>query len=146
MITFQAKGEDVSGKTTQKTTQKILSILKENPSASRKEIALILGDITEDGVKYQLYKMKKERILERIGPAKGGYWKKIKDTILPSATKPRMNSVLLPATTTKAGAQFLANQLNRPASAGMTKNCLLITFYQPRYQFLFYRFDFFDFY
>jgi len=125
MVEFRAKGEEVSGKTTQKTrektTQKILSILKENPSASRKEIALILGDITEDGVKYQLYKMKKERILERIGPAKGGYWKKIKDTILPSATKPRMNSVLLPATTTKAGAQFLANQLNRPAS-GFRRN------------------------
>ncbi|MCD4715368.1 MAG: winged helix-turn-helix transcriptional regulator, partial [Desulfobacterales bacterium] len=125
MITFQAKGADVSGKTTRKTTQKttrkILSILKENPSASRKEIALILGDITEDGVKYQLYKMKKERILERIGPAKGGYWKIIKDTILPSATKPRMNSDLLPATTTKAGAQFLANQLNRPAS-GFRRN------------------------
>ena len=83
MITFQAKGEDVSGKTTRKTTQKttrkILSILKENPSASRKEIALILGDITEDGVKYQLNKMKKEKILERIGPAKGGYWKIIKE-------------------------------------------------------------------
>jgi predicted HTH transcriptional regulator len=62
MITFQAKGEEVSRKTlgkttrktTQKTTQKILSILKENPSASRKEIALIPRDITEDGVKYQL--------------------------------------------------------------------------------------------
>jgi ATP-dependent DNA helicase RecG len=75
MITFQARSGEVSGKTTQKTTQKILSILKENPSASRKEIAVILGDITEDGVKYQLNKMKKEKILERIGPAKGGYWK-----------------------------------------------------------------------
>ena len=82
MVEFGAKGEEVSGKTTQKTTrkttQKILSILKENPSVSRKEIAVILGDITEDGVKYQLSKMKKEKILERIGPAKGGYWKIIK--------------------------------------------------------------------
>ncbi len=82
MVEFGAKVEEVSGKTTQittrKTTQKILSILKENPSASRKEIAVILGDITEDGVKYQLSKMKKEKILERIGPAKGGYWKIIK--------------------------------------------------------------------
>jgi ATP-dependent DNA helicase RecG len=78
MVEFGAKVEEVSGKTTRKTTQKILSILKENPSASRKEIAVILGDITEDGVKYQLSKMKKEKILERIGPAKGGYWKIIK--------------------------------------------------------------------
>ena len=91
MITFQAKGGEVSGKTpgetTQKTTQKarekarekIITILRENPLASRKEIAVILGDITEDGVKYQLNKMKKEKILERIGPAKGGYWKIIKE-------------------------------------------------------------------
>lgn len=87
MITFQVRSGEVSGKTrekttqkaTQKTTQKILSILKENPSAGRKEIAAILGDITEDGVKYQLNKMKKEKILERIGPAKGGYWKIIEE-------------------------------------------------------------------
>ena len=99
MVDFGAKSEEVSGKTrektrektsgktsrettqktTQKTTRKILSILKENPSTSRKEIAVILGDITEDGVKYQLNKMKKEKILERIGPAKGGYWKIIKE-------------------------------------------------------------------
>ena len=87
MVEFRAKGKEVSGKpsgettqeTTQKTTQKILSILKENPSASRKEIAVILGDITEDGVKYQLNKMKKEGIIQRIGPAKGGYWKIIKE-------------------------------------------------------------------
>ena len=79
MVEFGAKGEEVSGKTTQKINQKILSILKENPSASRKKIAVILGDITEDGVKYQLNKMKKEKILERICSAKGGYWKIIKE-------------------------------------------------------------------
>ncbi len=61
-------------KTTQKTTQKILSILQDNPSASRKEIAEVLGDITEDGVKYQLAKMKKEKLIERVGADKGGYW------------------------------------------------------------------------
>jgi len=33
-------------KTTQKTTQKILPVLKENPAATRKEIAAILGNIT----------------------------------------------------------------------------------------------------
>ncbi len=35
-------------RTTQKTTRKILSVLKENPAATRKEIAAILGNITED--------------------------------------------------------------------------------------------------
>ena len=61
--------------TTQKTTRKILDILKEHPQAGRKEIAEILGDITEEGVKYHLEKLKKEGILNRIGPDKGGCWK-----------------------------------------------------------------------
>ncbi len=61
-------------KTTQKTTQKILAILRHNPTASRKAIAEQLGDISEDGVKYQLNKMKTAGIIKRIGPAKGGYW------------------------------------------------------------------------
>ncbi|MCK5169276.1 MAG: putative DNA binding domain-containing protein [Bacteroidales bacterium] len=60
--------------TTQKTAQKILDILKEHPKAGRKEIAEILGDITEDGVKYHIDRLKKEGILIRVGPNKGGYW------------------------------------------------------------------------
>lgn len=62
-------------KTTQKTTQKILAMLKESPYISRSKIAEVLGDITEDGVKYHLNKMKKAGVIERIGADKGGYWK-----------------------------------------------------------------------
>ena len=76
----------ISGQTTQKTTQKttrkteerIIEILSQNPQASRANIAEALGGITEDGVKYQLNKLKKQGIIERIGPDKGGYWKIIK--------------------------------------------------------------------
>ena len=67
-----------SDKTTQKTTlnttQKILDILRETPSASRASIAETLGDITEDGVKYQLNKLKTAGIIRHVGSAKGGYW------------------------------------------------------------------------
>ena len=52
-----------------------LSILRENPQAGRRAIAEIMTNITEDGVKYQLDKLKKEGVIERVGPAKGGYWK-----------------------------------------------------------------------
>jgi ATP-dependent DNA helicase RecG len=58
----------------QKTTQKILAVLRRNPSASRREIAEALGSLTEDGVKYQLGKLKSAGIIQRIGPAKGGHW------------------------------------------------------------------------
>jgi ATP-dependent DNA helicase RecG len=68
--------------TTQKTTQKsiqerILDLLRESPSSSRKELAELLGDITEDGVKYHLDKLKQEDKIERIGGDRGGYWKVI---------------------------------------------------------------------
>ncbi len=46
-----------------------------DPSAGRRLISEKLGDITEDGVKYQLNKMKTEGLIIRIGSAKGGYWK-----------------------------------------------------------------------
>lgn len=59
--------------TTQKTTQKIIVLIRENPEISRKKLAEIIG-ITEDGIKYHLKKMQEKGILERIGPAKGGHW------------------------------------------------------------------------
>ncbi len=62
-------------KSTQKTTQKILAILRQEPSASRREIAETLGDITENGVKYHLGKLKSAGIIQRIGSDKGGHWK-----------------------------------------------------------------------
>ncbi len=44
----------------------------------RKDIAEALGDITEDGVKYHFNKLKKEGIIKRVGPDKGGHWKILK--------------------------------------------------------------------
>ena len=58
----------------EKTTQKILVLLRQNPQLSRSSIAELIENITEDGVKYHLDKLKKEGKIKRIGPAKGGYW------------------------------------------------------------------------
>jgi len=63
--------------TTQKTTQKqqeILDHLKRHSTDGRKEIALNIGGITEDGVKKNLRALQQKNLLRRIGPAKGGYW------------------------------------------------------------------------
>ncbi|MFM7547051.1 MAG: ATP-binding protein [Synechococcales cyanobacterium] len=72
---------NVSGQTTLKTTLKtedrIIEILSLNPQASRTEMADALGGITEDGVKYQLNKLKKQGRIARVGPDKGGYWEVI---------------------------------------------------------------------
>ena len=60
-------------KTTQKTTQKILNLIRENPHITRKELAGLVG-LSEEGVKFILNKLKKEKFLKRIGPDKGGHW------------------------------------------------------------------------
>jgi ATP-dependent DNA helicase RecG len=44
------------------------------PSASCREIAERLADITEDGVKYHLDRLKAAGKIRRIGPARGGRW------------------------------------------------------------------------
>ena len=66
--------EKSSQKSSQKTTQKILSIVAGQPTLNRKEIAELMGDITQDGVKYHLEKLKAAGKLRRIGPDKGGHW------------------------------------------------------------------------
>lgn len=83
---FCTSSKEADQETTQKTTQKIpqktiqriLDILSTDPSAGRRFIAEKLGDITEDGVKYQLNKMKSDGQIEHIGPAKGGHRRIIK--------------------------------------------------------------------
>jgi len=73
--------EEATQKTTQKTEDRIIEILTSNPNASRSEIAKMLGDITEDGVKYQLNKLKKQGKIERKGSYKGGHWEVKNDAI-----------------------------------------------------------------
>ena len=55
------------------TTLKIIGLIKENRYVTCKEMAKIIG-ITEGGIKYHLNKMRKDMLIERIGPAKGGHW------------------------------------------------------------------------
>ena len=61
-------------KTTQKTTQKILQMLLQDPSLSRRQIAAALGDVSENGVKYHLQRLKASGHIRRAGPDKGGHW------------------------------------------------------------------------
>jgi ATP-dependent DNA helicase RecG len=74
------KPEKLPRKTTQKnypenrkTTQKILSILSENSEISMQELANKI-DITYDGIKWQLNKLKSQGVIRRDGADKGGKW------------------------------------------------------------------------
>jgi response regulator of citrate/malate metabolism len=78
----QKSSEKTTQKTTQETTQKtadkILEIIKINPNYSRTQIAESIGNITADGVKYQLEQLKSKGRIKRIGGDKGGYWEILK--------------------------------------------------------------------
>lgn len=63
-------------KTRVKTREKILKLILEDPSVSTEEMSKRIG-ITKKGIEWQIIRLKKEGILQRIGPAKGGYWKVI---------------------------------------------------------------------
>ena len=60
--------------TTQETTQeKLIALIKENPSITQGELAVKLG-VTRDGVPYNIKKLKEQGKLERVGSTKNGTW------------------------------------------------------------------------
>jgi ATP-dependent DNA helicase RecG len=54
--------------------QKILENISINPFITSKELSKIVG-ITADNIRVNISKLKAKGLLERIGGAKGGYWK-----------------------------------------------------------------------
>ena len=58
----------------QSLSDRILAILRQNPSAGRREIAATLGT-TRSIVRYRLDKLRAAGKIERVGPDKGGYWR-----------------------------------------------------------------------
>lgn len=82
MMTFKADlnlliGESSpkgSPKSSPKTEDQIIELMRSNPSISTEEIGNRIG-ITKRAVLKQVEKLKLKGKVERIGPAKGGYWK-----------------------------------------------------------------------
>jgi len=60
-------------KSSEKSSEKILFLLKAEPKLSAREVADRL-EITPRAVEKQIAKLRKEGRLRRIGPAKGGHW------------------------------------------------------------------------
>ena len=61
----------------EKPRVKILSLISENPQITTPQLADAIG-ITTKGVEWQIAQLKKDGLLRRIGPAKGGRWDVIK--------------------------------------------------------------------
>ena len=72
-ITTQ-KAQGTTQKTLNTTQKKILNYLKEHPHVTRKDMAAVIGDITEDGIKFNIGKLQQYGLLKREGGRKSGTW------------------------------------------------------------------------
>ena len=61
-------------KTREKTREKIIRLITENPQITTEELAK-KTEISFKGMEWQIKRLKKDHIIKRIGPDKGGYWK-----------------------------------------------------------------------
>ena len=68
------KEQGTTQKTLNTTQKKILNYLKEHPHATRKDMAAVIGDITEDGIKFNIGKLQQYGLLKREGGRKSGTW------------------------------------------------------------------------
>ena len=66
--------DSTTQKTLNTTQKKILNYLKEHPHATRKDMAAVIGDITEDGIKFNIGKLQQYGLLKREGGRKSGTW------------------------------------------------------------------------
>ena len=69
----ELEGPESSEKDSQKSTQKILELMQNDPTITIADLALSIG-ITEWAIKKQIRKMKAQGRIRRIGPDKGGHW------------------------------------------------------------------------
>ena len=67
-----------SEKTVEKTVEKIIKAIKENPEITINQLSKITG-LTRRGVEWQIAKLKEQNKLKRIGPDRGGYWEVINE-------------------------------------------------------------------
>lgn len=68
------KSENTTQKELSTTQKKVLDFFRENPKANRTEAAQVIGDITEDGIKFIISKLQGLGLLKREGGRKTGIW------------------------------------------------------------------------
>ncbi len=74
----RTKSQKTREKTVEKTREKILVLIKENPEITQRELAIKTG-LSRRGVEWNIKELKEEGKLKRVGPDKGGHWEVIDD-------------------------------------------------------------------
>lgn len=78
MVLFAHSSESNVDKSSEKSSEKILELIKVSPEISAEELASRIG-ISSRAVEKQIAVLKKKGLLKRIGPARGGHWEVIVD-------------------------------------------------------------------
>ena len=63
---------------TQKSTQKIIELIKDNPQITTQEMAEAIGIIRRTVAKH-IKSLQEKGIIKRVGPDKGGHWEVVED-------------------------------------------------------------------
>ena len=64
----------VKSMSSEKTREKIINLIKENKYITTEELANKTG-LSVKGIEWNIQQLKAKKILKRVGPDKGGYWK-----------------------------------------------------------------------
>lgn len=67
------KDEETPVKTRVRTSGKIIEMIIENAYVTIPEMANSIG-LTERSVERNIHQLQKDGLIQRVGPAKGGYW------------------------------------------------------------------------
>lgn len=74
LIDTTQKDEATTQKPLNTTQKRILEYLKNYPKATRQDVAEVLGDITADGVKFNIGLLQRYGALKRVNGRKNGEW------------------------------------------------------------------------
>ena len=69
--------QEFHGKTSEKTSEKILRVIQEKPKITIAELAEITG-VTPRSIERNIQKLQRDGALRRVGADKGGYWEVLK--------------------------------------------------------------------
>ena len=76
-VIYEAVNEMILDDNKNTTQEKIIKLIKKNPSITQVEMAKILN-LTRDGISYNIKVLKNNGIIDRIGSTKNGLWKILK--------------------------------------------------------------------
>ena len=68
------KDNNNSKYTTSLVQDRIIFLMKKNPYITTEEINCIISDLTIDGIKYHIKKLKENNIISRSGSRRSGRW------------------------------------------------------------------------